>query len=655
MQTGLTGRGTLCVEDRLSGVDVLRGLAAMLVVLHHIDIRFRINGYGVEPFLPEGLRQLLLGTGQYAVTCFFVISGFLITRLSSRRWATLQEISLAKFYGLRAARILPLLLLVVAASALLHIFEVQPFIIRPDRASLGQAVFAALGFHLNWYEGRHGYLPGNWDVIWSLSVEETFYLLFPLVCLTVRKPVAFFFVLAPVIAVAPFNRVWLAGIQPWDNYSYLSCFDGIAFGCIAGYLSDRRPLDRSHGRIALLAGIAAVLFVLTFRRTTRALGLIETGTDFTVLAIGMALWLFALGSGVGNLSFARRTGVLRVVGRCSYEIYLTHMFVVYAFFLAFRALFGTVVPLQAVYPASYVLVLIASVLLGHFVSRCFSEPLNRAIRARFGMRKTLDARPSFGVGSTVGGIAVVALAMLLARPAHAQDVVDGFNARTLKTQGGTSLPYRLFVPDSASHADRLAIVVYLHGSGGAGGDNLKQIAGGNAAGTHLWVQPALQARYPVFVLAPQLPEGASWSSPGADLSPYGAKVIELVSDLASEYPIDRNRVYLVGQSLGGTGVWDLIAKRPDFFAAGVPLAGAGDPRRIVAAREVPVWAFHGAKDRTIPVARSQEMVIALKAAGGSVNYIEYADADHAVWERAFSEPGLPEWLFSQKRLPVTAN
>ncbi len=148
-------------SERLPGVDVLRGVAAMLVVLHHIHIRFRINGYHVEPFLPSGLAKLLFNTGYDAVVCFFVISGFLITRLSLRRWGTLHEISPAAFYGLRAARILPCLLLVVALSSVLHLLEVPPFVIRPERGSLAGAIVAALGFHVNWYEGRHGYLPGN--------------------------------------------------------------------------------------------------------------------------------------------------------------------------------------------------------------------------------------------------------------------------------------------------------------------------------------------------------------------------------------------------------------------------------------------------------------------------------------------------------------
>jgi peptidoglycan/LPS O-acetylase OafA/YrhL len=259
--------------------------------------------------------------------------------------------------------------------------EVQPFVIRPERGTLGRAVFAALGFHVNWYEGHHGYLPGNWDVMWSLSVEETFYLLFPLICITLRKPAAFLLVLVPLIAVAPFNRVWLDGVQPWDNYSYLSCMDGIAMGCIAGYLSERRPLHHFGARVALAVGIAAVLLVIAFPKTIAAVGLVAMGTDFSVLEIGMASLLLAMGSGVGSIAFARGTGLLRAVGRCSYEIYLTHMFVVFAFFMGFGTFFGNHSPGKAISLASCAAVLVGSVLVGYGVSRWFSEPANRLLRA----------------------------------------------------------------------------------------------------------------------------------------------------------------------------------------------------------------------------------------------------------------------------------
>jgi predicted peptidase len=126
-------------------------------------------------------------------------------------------------------------------------------------------------------------------------------------------------------------------------------------------------------------------------------------------------------------------------------------------------------------------------------------------------------------------------------------------------------------------------------------------------------------------------------------------VIELIQTLTREFSIDTLRLYLTGQSLGGEGVWDIIAKRPHVFAAAVPLCGRGSPTRVVAARSVAVWAFHGAKDDVIPVARSRELVAALKAAGGVVRYTEYPDVDHTVWNQAFGEPELPDWLFAQKR------
>jgi predicted peptidase len=105
----------------------------------------------------------------------------------------------------------------------------------------------------------------------------------------------------------------------------------------------------------------------------------------------------------------------------------------------------------------------------------------------------------------------------------------------------------------------------------------------------------------------------------------------------------------MGQSLGGIGVWDIIAKRPDIFAAGIPVCGVGNTERIINARDVSLWAFHGAMDTTIPVAGSREMVTSLEAAKGNIRYTEYPDVGHNSWERAFADPRLPQWLFSNIR------
>jgi peptidoglycan/LPS O-acetylase OafA/YrhL len=376
------------VAERLPGVDVLRGLAAMLVVLHHIHIRFRINGYTVPAFLPDGAAKVLLWTGYYSVIGFFVISGFLITRLSLRRWSDLDRVSPVAFYGLRAARILPCLLLVLAATSVLHLACVRPFMIRPEVASLGRALVAALGFHVNWYEAQHGYLPGTWDVMWSLSIEETFYLVFPLACLVLRSRPALLLGLMGLIVVGPFYRVAVQDLDPWDETAYLACADCLAMGCIVGWLSERRPLDRRAARVAMAVGVAAMLLIIVFRKIAVALGLVATGTNITVLGTGMALVLLAMANGVGGDFFSRHLSLLRAVGRCSYELYLTHMFVVYGFFLAFMAYFGKKVPHAWIYPVSYVVMLVLSVLLGHVVARGFSEPANRRLRAWMGGRRS---------------------------------------------------------------------------------------------------------------------------------------------------------------------------------------------------------------------------------------------------------------------------
>jgi predicted peptidase len=234
---------------------------------------------------------------------------------------------------------------------------------------------------------------------------------------------------------------------------------------------------------------------------------------------------------------------------------------------------------------------------------------------------------------------------------QAQDDVDGFAARSFVGANDLRISYRLFVPDASHRVRPLPVVIYLHGSGGIGTDNLRQISGGNTSGTHVWVSPQAQARHPAFVVAPQLPNGNRWDNPVADgIAPYAGLVIELLESLSREFAIDRDRVYLTGQSLGGAGTWDLVTKRPGLFAAAVPLCGVGTVSRAGAARHVPIWAFHGAKDGVVPVAGSREMVAALRAAGSAVKYTEYAEAGHDVWTLAYRERNLPDWLFDQKRV-----
>jgi peptidoglycan/LPS O-acetylase OafA/YrhL len=362
---------------RLDGVDVLRGLCVLLVVMHHIHLRFVINDYDVDAAVPKLLNQVLFWSGYYAVITFFVISGFLITRLSIRRWGSLEKVPIGRFYTMRAARILPCLLLVLVILSLLHWAGAPEFTIRPERASLGRAVWAALTFHVNWLEGRHGYLPGSWDVLWSLSVEETFYLLFPLTCVFLRKERVLLLPLLCLIIVGPINRTLLADQDPWGGYAYLSCMDGIAFGCMAALVSARQRMSRSTLRVLLAAGAIITCLVVVLCNEDARVGLSRFGLNVTVLEAGVAMMLLAFGAGVGNETLSRGTRWLREIGRCSYEIYLFHMLVV----LGLMGWLKRMHPQMKAIPMWYVVMLLLSVLLGYVVSRFCSEPLNRQLRS----------------------------------------------------------------------------------------------------------------------------------------------------------------------------------------------------------------------------------------------------------------------------------
>jgi predicted peptidase len=254
------------------------------------------------------------------------------------------------------------------------------------------------------------------------------------------------------------------------------------------------------------------------------------------------------------------------------------------------------------------------------------------------------------VFSLLGSVLLMALALPSA--VSAQDAVDGFVARSFRAPTGTTMPYRLFIPETDARKKPLPLILYLHGGGGVGTDNLRQISGGNTTGTHVWTTPESQRKHPAFVLAPQLPQGQQWATPASDvLSASAQTVVELIAALSREFAIDPDRIYLTGQSLGGYGTWDIIGKRPDLFAAAVPLCGGGDASRILAARRMAIWTFHGAKDEVVPVSGSRNLVTALKRAGSPVKYTEYPDVGHNVWTRAYVEPDLAEWLFSQRRSP----
>ena len=235
-------------------------------------------------------------------------------------------------------------------------------------------------------------------------------------------------------------------------------------------------------------------------------------------------------------------------------------------------------------------------------------------------------------------------------------VTPRFEAHTFTASDGQAMPYRLFRPAKLDPARKYPLVLYLHGAGGLGADNQKQYTGGNLFGSHVWALEENQARRPAFILAPQTDQGWGYrgalrsGEPEPEAMAPGAKLaFELLDKILAELPIDRMRIYVTGQSMGGAGSWYMAMQRPDRFAAAVPVCGGGNTAKAAALRSLPVWNFHGTADPTVPVKLSRAMIEAVRAAGGKPLHTEYEDVRHNSWEWAYTEPALPGWLFAQHK------
>jgi len=366
---------------RLDGVDLLRGLAIFYVLMNHVNMQLLFAKAPYTEGLPNQLVHSLVWSGQYGVQIFFAVSGFLITSTTLRRWGSLPRISVGDFYRIRFARIAPLLLLLLAVLTTLHLAGVRHFVVSQETGGLGRALLAALTFHINYLEASRDYLPGNWDILWSLSVEEMFYLFFPLICRFLGKGKLLIPLLMAFVAIGPFARSVAFNHNPvWREYSYLGGMDAIALGCLTALLVARvhfsRPARWGLGSI----GIAAMVFVLCFSVRVYALGLGRNGLDMTILAIGSCM-VIIVASQTGWRSPRILTPILRV-GRYSYEIYLTHMFVVLGVFQLFLQM-GK--PLRLV-PVLFLTVIVAAGVVGALVAGFYSEPMNRRLRRRSGVQ-----------------------------------------------------------------------------------------------------------------------------------------------------------------------------------------------------------------------------------------------------------------------------
>ncbi len=198
--------------------------------------------------------------------------------------------------------------------------------------------------------------------------------------------------------------------------------------------------------------------------------------------------------------------------------------------------------------------------------------------------------------------------------------------------------YLLYLPENYNTSkERFPLILFLHGAGERGNKVSVLIKQG------LPKMIANGKNFDFVIVSPQCPNDRWWPEPQeADI------LITLLNEIESKYKIDTDRVYLTGLSMGGFGTWTLAAEYPDRFAAIAPICGGSE--RISASRlkKVPVWAFHGAKDNVVPLVRSQEMVDAVKKAGGDAKLTVYPEATHDSWTETYNNPELYEWFLSHK-------
>ena len=364
---------------RLDGVDLLRGLAIFFVLMNHVNMRLLGADVPYTHGLPPQLVFSLVWNGQFGVQIFFAVSGFLITSTTLRRWGSLSQVNIREFYQLRFARIAPLLLLLLALLSGLHLAHIKDFVVSQKTGGLGRALLAALTFHINLLEARRDYLPASWDILWSLSVEEMFYLFFPLACRLFRRSRFLLIPLLIFVVLGPFARARAFNHNPvWREYSYLGGMDAIALGCLTALFVARRPLSRAMLWAVGSLGTAFLVFSLGFSIRAYIWGLGRNGLNMTILAVGTCMVITVVAQ--TQWQAPRILKPLLKIGQRSYEIYLSHIFIVLGLFDLFIAANK---PMKAV-PALFILVLLLAGVLGELVARAYSEPINRGLRKRWG-------------------------------------------------------------------------------------------------------------------------------------------------------------------------------------------------------------------------------------------------------------------------------
>ncbi len=209
-----------------------------------------------------------------------------------------------------------------------------------------------------------------------------------------------------------------------------------------------------------------------------------------------------------------------------------------------------------------------------------------------------------------------------------------FEKKITKT---VSCNYLLFLPeDYGKKRQRWPLILFLHGAGERGSVLNKVKAHG---------PPKIvknRKDFPFIVVSPQCPEGDWWTEKVEVL-------INLVDDISARYKVDKERIYLTGLSMGGFGTWSLASAYPERFAAIAPVCGEGSRIMALKLKDIPTWVFHGAKDRVVPLEKSEEMVNAIRKRGGDVKFTIYPEAGHDSWTESYKNQELYDWFLEHSK------
>lgn len=257
------------------------------------------------------------------------------------------------------------------------------------------------------------------------------------------------------------------------------------------------------------------------------------------------------------------------------------------------------------------------------------------------------------IKSNAAILVISLISCLIANYSYSQ--VSLFSYEKYINSNGDTLKYRQLFPD-ADTMRRYPLVIFLHGAGERGNDNEAQLKWGVLN----FASDQNMKLHPAFVIAPQCPANIGWSNFAnrnrpADMSMQNTAskpmelLMELIHQFIKKYPVDSNRIYITGLSMGGYGTFDALERYPKLFAAAVPVCGGGDLSKASSIAHIPIWIFHGAEDPAVNVAFSFEMYKTLTLAGAHPGLTIYPETGHFSWIAAYSDPMMMEWLFRQHK------